>query len=239
MRKSYELIYDDDDIIVLNKSGHVLTIPDRFDPTRKNLKTMMDNRFGDSFVVHRLDYETSGVIIFAKTETAMKSLSEQFEKRQIEKEYRAICLGPIEDEGVIESAIQESKSKKGKYVAGKVGKSSKTSFEVIERFGQFAFIKLIPYTGRTHQIRVHLKHYGAPLLTDSKYGLNNSFYLSQIKRVRLKRNEAERPLLNRSSLHSYELGFLHPRTGQKTIFNAPLHKDMKAVLNQLEKCLTK
>lgn len=238
MKKSYELIYDDEDIIVLNKSGHVLTIPDRFDASRKNLKSMMDNRFGRSFVVHRLDYETSGIIIFARTEVALKSLSEQFEHRRVKKEYHAICLAPIENEGVIEFALKESRSKRGKYVIGKNGKSSKTSFEVMKRFGKYAYVRLIPYTGRTHQIRVHLKHYGAPLITDSKYGLNSSFYLSEIKRIRLKSNEAERPLLSRCSLHAFQLEFTHPRTGITNTYKAPLHKDMKAVLNQMEKCLT-
>ena len=235
MKKSYQLIYDDQDIIVLDKAGHVLTIPDRFDQSKKNLKSMMDNRFGSIYVVHRLDFETSGVIIFARNEAAHQNLSEQFYNQKITKEYLAITVAPEEEQGIISAPIEEIDSKRGSYKTGRRGKESTTEFEVIERFGKYALLKLTPYTGRTHQIRVHLKHNKTPLVTDKKYGKSNEFYLSQLKKVRLRKHENERPLLKRSSLHSYQLSFQHPSDNRALTFSAPLHKDMKAVIYQLQK----
>ena len=235
MRKSYKIIFEDEDLVVLDKSGHVLTIEDRYDPIKKNLKSMMVNRFGNIYVVHRLDYETSGIILFAKNENSHKILSKQFEERKVIKTYLALTKKPDKKEGIITTSISAHPMKHGIYIPDENGKSAKTEFQVIKEFQKYALVKLNPFTGRTHQIRVHLKSIGAPLLTDKKYGLFDVFYLSQIKKVRLSRDQTEQPLIRRSSLHAYQLEFQHPMQDRPMKFTSSLHKDMKAVCYQLEK----
>ena len=235
MRKSYNIIYEDNDIVVLDKKGGVLTVPDRFDPTKKNLKSMMINRFGNIYVVHRLDFETSGVILFAKNEKSHQVLSEQFESRTVKKEYLALTKKPNVPKGNIDARIDEHPSKKGNYIISQTGKSALSEYEVIKAMGKYALLSIRIHTGRTHQIRVHLKHSGAPLITDNKYGLYSAFYLSQLKKIKLGKYQTEKPLLERSSLHSSQLTITHPSLGREMTFNAPLHKDMKAVIYQLEK----
>ncbi len=235
MRKSYKIIHEDDDLVVLDKSGHVLTIEDRYDPVKKNLKSMMINRFGKIYVVHRLDYETSGVILFARNEKSHKNLSQQFEDRKVKKTYLALTKNPDESTGVISAPISTHPVKHGIYIPDEHGKQARTEYETLKTFHNYALVKLTPITGRTHQIRVHLKSMGAPLLTDKKYGMSDAFYLSQIKKVRMGRDQTERPLINRSSLHAYLLEFTHPSENRALSFIAPLHKDMKAVVYQFEK----
>ncbi len=232
-----EILYEDSDIIAVNKPASVLTVPDRFDPTQKNLRGLLRKKYDDIFVVHRLDKETSGVIVFAKHAEAHKELNEAFSDRSIDKSYYALAQKPVEPKGVIEENIAESIKAPGRYEIKSKGKAAISEYEVIETYRNYALIRVKILTGRTHQIRVHLKHIGAPLLVDSKYGLSDSFYLSSIKRLR-KRPETERPLLNRCSLHAHSIKFNHPMNGEKIHIEAPLPKDMRAVINQMKKNLS-
>ena len=235
MKKSFAILYEDDAIIVLNKSGHVLSVEDRYDPTRPNLRAMLLRRYGEIYLVHRLDMETSGVMVFARTKEAHSHLSMQFQNHEVKKLYHALCLAPQADEGTIEIGLAEDHKSKGKYIPSKIGKHAYSTFTVLKRLDRYALVEIGIKTGRTHQIRVHLKHIGAPLLTDRKYGLSDAFYLSEIKKIRLKKDQQEKALISRTSLHSYHLEFKHPVSNEIVLFNAPLHKDMKAVLFQLEK----
>lgn len=239
MKGSYQVIFEDNDIIVVDKKANVLTIPDRFDPTRSNLKSILASKYKEIFVVHRLDLETSGLIVFAKNEVAHQHLSLQFQERTVTKIYTAICQAPLEDSGIIDKAITESKTKKGKYIAALKGKESITEYKVVQKLNQYAVVELNLLTGRTHQIRVHMNHIGASLIVDKKYGLYSEFKLSQIKKLKFNRNYQERPLLSRSALHASRLTIKHPKTAEEMTFEAPLHKDMKAVIFQLEKVVDK
>ncbi len=235
MRKPYAVIHEDDHIVVVDKKAHTLSVPDRFDPTKPNLRDLLISRYGQIYVVHRLDMETSGVMVFAKDEESHAHLSDQFENRKVVKTYLALCQHPVENSGTIHTHIAESKSKKGMYIASLKGKEALTDYKVIKSLDRYALVALRIHTGRTHQIRVHMKHIGAPLITDSKYGLSATFYLSQIKKLKFNRDQEERPLMSRSSLHSHQLTIIHPKTEVKASFESPLHKDMKAVVFQLEK----
>ncbi len=235
MRKPYAVIYEDDQIVVVDKKAHTLSVPDRFDASKPNLRDLLSSRYGQIYVVHRLDMETSGIMVFAKDDVSHAHLSEQFENRKVIKTYLALCQHPAERSGTIHTHIAESKSKKGMYIAALKGKEALTDYKVVKSLDRYALVSLRIHTGRTHQIRVHMKHIGAPLITDSKYGLSPNFFLSQIKKLKFNRNKEERPLMSRSSLHSHQLTITHPKTGVESTWEAPLHKDMKAVVFQLEK----
>ena len=230
-----DIIYEDNDIVVINKPPLLLSVPDRFNSNIPNLKSILRNRYGEIWVAHRLDRETSGVLVFAKNEQSHKLLNEQFREGTTEKIYFALTIMPNETEGTIENFLAESEQKPGIYVVAKKGKKAITDYKVEESFKKYALMKLRIHTGRTHQIRVHMKYIGAPLLTDEKYGLSKEFFLSEVKKYRRDKNEEERPLLSRTSLHAYSLKLTHPVTLKEMQFEAELPKDMKAVIQQFRK----
>lgn len=231
------ILYENDDMIVVNKPAGLLTIPDRFDEHLPSLSSILEKRYGKIWVVHRLDKDTSGVIVFAKNESAHKFLSEQFLTRKTEKIYFGLVAGRIwEKEGTVDTPIMEDPKKKGKMVTGKKGKEALTKFEVLESFNLYTYLKIQIFTGRTHQIRVHLKSIGHPIAMDEVYGSSKPFYLSFIKKKYHtgKFQEEEKPLMSRMALHAFSLSF-PDKNGQRLSFEAPLPKDFNAVLNQLRK----
>lgn len=238
MKKSFAIIFEDEEILVVNKAAGLLTVPDRFDHVTPNLIGMLKKRYGNVLTVHRLDRDTSGLIVFAKSAAAHKNLSEQFANGEVEKYYRTIVHNiPQESEGVIENRIVESSTTRGKMIVHKKGKESKSKYKLLKAFNHYSLLEIRIYTGRTHQIRVHMNSIGHPVLGDGKYGPSGSFYLSSIKRrkFKLQKDTLERPLLTRQALHSYQLGFKHPTTSEPLTFTGQLPKDMKATIQQLEK----
>ncbi len=235
MKKAFEIIHEDEDIVVINKSANVLSIPDRFDPTIPNLRDILIQKYGEIFVVHRLDKETSGVMIFAKHGEAHSFLSDSWKEGKVKKIYLALTLRPHESSGTITAPLEEHPRKPGQYITSVNGKSAHTTYDIIESWDRYALLKVDILTGRTHQIRAHMKHIGAPLLVDKKYGMSEAFYLSSIKRVKYRREQEERPLLQRSSLHAHQLIIDHPKSKVRATYEAPIHKDMKAVIYQMNK----
>lgn len=239
MKKPYEILFEDDHLVIVNKAAGLLTIPDRYQHDKANLSGLMAARYGEIFIVHRLDRETSGAIMFAKDAETHKKLSAMFESGEINKYYLAILQGvPPLDEGLVETFIVPSETVKGKMMVYKKGKPSKTGFRVKENYdNKYSFVELKLFTGRTHQIRVHMEYLGNPLLVDYLYSKTSEFKLSQIKRrkFRLGKNEEERPLISRHTLHSSKVSFTHPITKESIEVEAPLPKDMRAVLNQMRK----
>lgn len=230
-----EILYDDDDIIVLDKPANLLVIPDRYRHNLPNLLSILTEELGKIFVVHRLDKETSGVVLFAKTAEAHASLNEQFEGRLVEKMYVGIATGePHDEQGRIDSPLAESSIPGVMRVDRKSGKESVTEYRVLERFHGYTLLEMRPRTGRTHQIRVHLKSIGIPLLGDKIYGEGKPFYLSSVK-ASYRPSGEEKPLLDRTALHAFALSFDHPRTGERSNHSAGLPKDMNAVLRYLRK----
>jgi RluA family pseudouridine synthase len=230
------VVFEDDEILVLNKPSGLLVLPDRYDPTVSNLFDSLNEQYGRIFVVHRIDKETSGLIVFAKTEESHRSLNGQFEERMTEKIYAAICMGETEGEGgEIDLAISGSSGKKARMrIDPKAGKEATTNYSVIEHFTGHTLVEARPKTGRTHQIRVHLSSIGLPILGDSLYGGGEGFYLSSVKPgYRVK--EEEKPLLSRVALHAERLSFSHPKSGERLAFKTELPKDMNIVCNYLRK----
>lgn len=235
--RSIEKLYEDDSVIIVDKPAGLLTIPDRYDSSKENLYNILGDHFGEIFIVHRLDKDTSGAIVFAKTAEAHRTLNIAFEERRTEKKYLALISGvPREKAGVIELAIAEHPAGKGMMMASKKGKEAITEYSVIESFSKFSLVEAKLITGRTHQIRVHFAAIGFPLAVDAMYGKRDKLFLSEIKKsINLGKEEEERPLLSRTSLHSWKLSIPHPTTGEIIKIEAKIPKDINAVLNQLRK----
>lgn len=233
------ILYQDDAIVVVDKPADVLTIPDRFDPELPSLSHLVSKRIGTTALpVHRLDRPTSGVIVFAKTTDAQRSLSTQFEERSVEKIYQAIVDGrPSNPSGLIDQPLAPHPSKLGRMIVSNKGKSAQTKYTVTDFFGGYSLLDLELLTGRTHQIRVHLAFIGHPLMVDPFYGNRSEFLLSSLKRRKfnLKKEATERPLLSRVPLHAGRLSFNHPTTGERVTFASDFPKDMRAVIAQLQK----
>lgn len=235
--KLYQIIYYDDDIILVDKASGVLSIPDRFDKNLPNLRILLEDKFGRIWVVHRLDKDTSGIMVFALNPESHKSLNTQFEKLSVAKIYHAVVSGWIpEDEFEIDIPLTTDPSDKGQTIPSARGKEALTKVRVLERFTIATLIECNLVTGRHHQIRVHCSTIGNPLLVDNIYGKNDAFFLSHIKRrYNLKKGEEEKPIIDRLTLHSYSLEFEHPKTKEQLFFEAPYPKDFSALLNVLRK----
>jgi 23S rRNA pseudouridine955/2504/2580 synthase/23S rRNA pseudouridine1911/1915/1917 synthase len=222
--------------IALNKPSGLLSIPDR-EGKDISLKKLLIEKYGSIFTVHRLDMDTSGLILFAKTEEAHKHLSQQFEERQTEKIYQGMVLGSLANKkGTIDAPIAEHPVKKGLMTVYRKGKEAITDYEVLEDFKIFSWVQFQIHTGRTHQIRVHAKHIGHPIVCDELYGDGKPVLLSSLKhKFKLSKNELEeRPILNRLALHALSLQFIDVN-GETRKLEAPLPKDLKALLQQLRK----
>jgi 23S rRNA pseudouridine1911/1915/1917 synthase len=230
------ILLEDDNFIVLNKPAGLLVLPDRFDRKLINLYELLKETFGTIFVVHRIDRETSGVVLFAKTAEMHALINTAFEQRQVKKLYRAIVVGsPDSNSGSIDLPITENEHGVRKMkIDKKKGKEAITDYKVLEKFNGYAFVEAKPLTGRTHQIRVHLSAIGLPILADPLYSNSGWFFLSSIKR-NYKLNGEEKPLLARTALHAFSLSFINPATGEKILIETPLHKDMETVLKVLKK----
>ena len=236
MRKDIDVIFEDDDLIVVNKAAGMLSIPDRVQ-SQPSLKDILSDEYGTIFTVHRLDKETSGVIVFAKHEASHKNLSQQFENRETEKYYTGLVTGQLEEkEGSVHVPIIEHPVKKGVMTTSAKGKESVTEYRTEEEFGVFSLVKFRILTGRTHQIRVHMNYLGHPVACDELYGKGETILLSSLKkRYNLSRKEdEERPILSRLALHAEKLVFRDMAGEIKTI-EEQLTKDMRALLQQLRK----
>lgn len=229
-------IFENEDLIVLNKPSGMLSIPDRTQ-SQPSLKDYLAEKLDVVYTVHRLDRDTSGVIVFAKNEITHKHLSLQFEDRLTKKIYNGLVPGkPAKPNGVIDEPIATHPAQNGTMMIHAKGKPSVTEYRVVESFRSFSWMEFHILTGRTHQIRVHMKHLGHPIACDELYGDGKPILLSSFKKKfnLSKSEETERPVLARLGLHAAQLSF----TGlDNTImkFEAPLPKDLKALLQQLGK----
>jgi 23S rRNA pseudouridine1911/1915/1917 synthase len=230
------ILHEDDSLVAINKPSGMLTIPDR-EGKDISLKQLLKAKYGNIFTVHRIDKDTSGVVVFAKAEEAHKELSQLFEARETVKIYNGFVLGsPAQKSGTINEPIAEHPVKKGVMTVYKKGKESITEYEVVESFKLYSWMQFHILTGRTHQIRVHMKHLGHPIVCDNLYGDGKPVLVSAIKRKRFnlsKSEEEERPILSRLALHASKLQF--QLDGKDYNLEAELPKDLRALLQQLNK----
>ncbi len=236
-KKQLEILFEDNDVVVVNKAHGVLSIPDRFKRDEPNMRAMLDQRYGKIFVVHRLDKDTSGVMVFARTAEAHRHLSIQFENHTVEKRYVAVVAGVIPNDDIdVDIPLMPNPRVAGTMMPSARGKQSFTHVHVEERFRMATLVECLLKTGRQHQLRVHCAAIGYPLLVDSLYGRTDRFFLSDIKRrFRLQKDTEERPLIERTTLHARSLSFVHPVSGERLSFVAEPPKDFKALVSVLRK----
>ena len=234
-----DVLYEDDWLAVVNKPPAMVVHPARGNWSG-TLASALQHRFAGELssvggptrpgIVHRLDRDTSGVILVAKHDLAHSKLAVQFQDRQIEKEYYALVLGvPERDRDVIEQPIGMHPTQREKMAIRRhdpESKAAETFYEVDERFGGYAAVRVLPKTGRTHQIRVHLCHIGHPILCDRQYGGHSQITRGEISGTR---DDAE-VLLDRQALHARRLRFVHPESSETMEVVAPLPDDMAGVL---------
>jgi 23S rRNA pseudouridine1911/1915/1917 synthase len=234
-----EILFENDEFITLNKPAGLLSVPDRTQ-SAPSLKDLLIQKFQHIYTVHRLDRETSGVIVFAKTTEVHQHLSLIFQERQVEKIYTGIVWGvPISPKGIIELPMQEHSAKNGTMIVHRKGKTASTGYEVMEDFGRYALLKFDLYTGRTHQIRVHMKESGHPILCDPLYGDGKPVFVSSLKKnYNHSGFDEEKPILSRLALHAAKLSFTDTH-GKQYAFDAEMPKDLRALLSQMRKNLSK
>jgi RluA family pseudouridine synthase len=243
------VLFEDEFLLALDKPAGLLTSPDRYDPERPNLMKLLhagiaeakpwarERRLDYLMNAHRLDLETSGVILLAKNKPALVRLADLFGSEKPRKQYLALAQGaPAENLLEINAALAPHPARPGLMrVDPKHGKRSRTVVEVLERFSRCTFLKCEPLTGRTHQIRIHLRHAGLPLVGDTLYG-GRPLYLSRLKPgYRPRKNEPERPLMGRVALHAESLTLPHPVTGELVTISAPWPKDLTVAVKYLRR----
>ena len=243
------VLFEDEHLLALDKPAGLLVSPNRYDPERPCLMKLLHTAIAGAkpwarergldylMNAHRLDPEMSGVILFAKNKPALIALANLFGSEKPVKKYTALVSGePPENQFAVDAKLAPHPVKTGLLqVDSKNGKKSRTQFEVLETFPRsgHALLKCEPLIARPHQIRVHLRYAGFPIVGDSLYG-GKPLWLSRLKpNYRLKPGHEERPLLSRAALHAEELSLSHPVTGATVTITAPWPKDLKVALKYL------
>jgi tRNA pseudouridine32 synthase/23S rRNA pseudouridine746 synthase len=206
------LLYSDPSLLVINKPAGLLSLPDGYDKTLPHLRSILEPSFGRLWIVHRLDRETSGIIVLARSADAHRHLNTQFQEHQASKLYHALVLGhPPWENLTIDDPLRPDGDRRHRTVIDPMrGKSAVTELRVLRCFEGYSLLEAAPLTGRPHQIRAHLKHVGYPILADPLYG--NPTHPCHM-------------LLPRLGLHALSLTLIHPKTEETLKFEAPYPKD--------------
>lgn len=217
-----KIIYEDLDILVIDKPPFIVTHPTLDHPSGTIVNAVL-NHLADieesdlrPGIVHRLDKNTSGVLVIAKNKTALDKLKDQFKTKTVKKSYIALVDGRLDKEvGKIEEKIDRHPKFRSKFSVSKEGREAVTDYKVLKRYPKATLLQLQPQTGRTHQLRVHLSHIGHPIVGDKLYG--------------------GKMLLSRQFLHASSLELNHPKTGGRMTFKSALAKDLQTLLDKLDR----
>ena len=238
-----DIVYEDEHFLVVNKPAGMVTHPAYGNYTGTLVNALLHHCGALSSVndttrpgiVHRLDKDTSGLMVVAKTDVAHVHLSRQFARRTIRREYQAIVWGTLAKlTGIIEANLGRSKADRKKMAVIQDGKRAVTEYTVLERFPYLSLIRLRLQTGRTHQIRVHLAHIQHPVFGDPTYNGRRILYGPGTPRQKAE-VQAMLEILSRQALHARTIGFRHPATGAEVLFESSLPEDMSQVLALIRK----
>ena len=217
-----EILYQDDSIIAVNKPSGLLTIRDGYNPDLPTVKSILEKDFGRCWIVHRLDKETSGVLLIARNESSHRSLNLAFDNHLVHKTYHAIIFGvPTEKEFDITLPLKINGDRRHRTVVDlENGKLARSSIRVLEVFTNFSLVEIKPESGYSHQIRAHLFFSGYPLLGDQLYK---------------KAGSLQTELICRTALHAFQISFSHPSSIEPLTINAPYPPDFQLALDGLKK----
>lgn len=241
-KQKLQIIYEDADLLVLNKPAGLRVVPDRWNEKLFNVYDLFNREPAglaiDSeqkiWIVHRIDAGTSGLLICARNAEAHRVLNQFFAEGAIQKTYLAVVKGcPSAAESKIDLPLLVTSQ--GKVKVSSQGKNALTLYKVLERFRNFSLLEVFPQTGRMHQIRAHLQAIGHPLAVDPKYGGADAIKISDLKRIPFREEIAESSLISRLTLHAWKLKVNHPVQQKVMEFKAEIPKDFSALLKSLRK----
>jgi len=229
------ILFENDDFIVVNKPAHLATLDERTADRGGSLLRLGREYFPEIMAAHRLDKETSGILVFAKHAAAYRHMSLQFEHREVTKRYHAVSNGVHHLEGIsVYLPILPLKNGTAVKIDRESGKLAETIFNTLKVYKGYTLVECIPVTGRMHQIRIHISCLKAPIVNDPQYG-GKPIYLSSIKRkFNLKKETEELPLIQRVALHARSLTF-KLMDGESITVTAPYPKDFDVLVKQLDK----
>ena len=236
-----DILYEDDDLLIVNKSAGMVVHPGAGNPNNTLMNALLYHypplkdleRAG---IVHRLDKETSGALVIAKNEETAEALQKQFAERTVTRVYQALLVGELISGRTVDAFIGRNPHNRKKMMITEYdeeleenpGKEAITHIRVLERFREHTLVECHLETGRTHQIRVHMQHINLPIVGDPDYG-------SRLKIPRKFTHHAENVLrgFRRQALHAYQVGFIHPKTGEEVLATAPVPKDMTTLIDAI------
>ena len=241
--KPFTILYQDEDIIAVHKAAGLLVAADRWDTEAERLDVLLQTALKEAgqqntlYAVHRIDKDTSGVLIYARNAEAHRALNTAFQNRTVHKTYHALVHGCVRSQAftVTLPLRADGDALHRTIVDKRRGKEAVTVCTVLESYRQFTLIEAQPVTGRTHQIRVHLAQSGYPIVCDPLYGSKEPVYLSALKPKWHGDPYTERPLIQRLALHAARIECMHPRNHTELSVAAAYPKDFKSLIHQLQK----
>ena len=214
------ILWQDEALVVVNKPAGLLTLPDGYDPTLPHLRSVLEPHLGRLWIVHRLDRDTSGLILLARSRDSHRFLNDLFAQHQVEKTYHAIVYGsPTWESTIIDLPLRGSVGRRRRTAVDyERGKPARTHVKLLESFRAYSLVEAHPQTGRTHQIRAHLTAAGYPLAGDPLYG---------------EERRATEKLISRTALHAWQLSVRHPLSGETSTWQAVYPPDFITALQLL------